>query len=119
MNHKIENWRDILHKYYFYSMIEERVIYFNGDISVRGKRIPFPKPRKSKVTGMHLLAKKAIACTTPKDTKHQNIHDYKKDKDIQRRLDRRWAFLASLENDPLIIDGILFKFDWKLYTSTI
>lgn len=37
----------------------------------------------------------------------------------RKRLERRWQFLASIDNDPIVIDGYTFRFDASLYTNII
>lgn len=40
-------------------------------------------------------------------------------RDREERLERRWRFLTSIDADPIIIDGYVFRFDYKLYTNVI
>lgn len=115
------DYHRITSTYYFYSMISRRVMYFDGTIRLNGVKInvvqnsnivnPVRVPHDNAVDLLELSQILGQLVRTPVD--------YRIERDRQDRLNRRWSFLASLDGNPLIIDGYTFKFDFKLYTNAI
>lgn len=101
------DWHDIVSRYYFYSMMEETVLFFDGTIRLHGKKI-YTTHNENIV---HVPAQPSdiiVSRCVSRDDRRK-----------QERLERRWQFLASIDGDPIIMDGLVFRFDRKLYTNQI
>lgn len=90
-------------------MILGHVLYFDGNIRLYGVKIN--------------LGDLNIPHTFLERNEIQRSFDREPnnyaDRERNLRLERRWKFLASIDDDPIVIDGHVFRFDWKLYTNTL
>lgn len=112
------NWNHIVSSYYFYSMISRSVMYFDGHIRMHGKKINVVNNvNMSECIPIPHSIKNAREPSTEIETTKNS--EYRSHEDRAKRIERRWRFLASLDNDPLVIDGIMFKFDRALYSNTL
>lgn len=111
-----ENWADIVSNYYFYSMFTKSVLYFDGSIRLYGVKINVQQNINisRRVTVPH--SNEEFELSQESLVQQRHLYDQR---DRAQRLERRWLFLASIDNDPIIIDGYVFRFDHKLYTNVI
>lgn len=123
INKQIDNWHHIQTQYYYYSMNTKQVLFFNGDIRYFGNRIAHNQPQPCvPVRRNELITVEDMEQMFPETEQlnRENKQDeYKRKREDEQKLERRWRFLQSLDGDPLVIDGITFKFDWKLYTNQL
>lgn len=123
MKRQSDNWHEILENYYYYSMNSKQVRFFNGDLRYFGNRIKVNQPQPCQVVRRrNSITAEDIEQFFPEtqQLQQQNRHEeYERKRENDMKLERRWRFLASLDGDPLVIDGITFKFDWSLYTNKL
>lgn len=113
-----DNWEHITSTYYFYSMIERAVLFFNGNLRTHGVSINI----RQNVDVNRIISlphSQYDLNETPRTNNQQSHASYISERERTERLNRRWQFLASIDNDPIIIDEREFKFDCSLYTNTI
>lgn len=112
------NWEHIISSYYFYSMCYRCVMFFDGHIRVYGTTMNI-------LNNANIIRNQIIPHNTSLQQRtqayrdNQNNVNMQNQRDHRMRLERRWRFLASIDRDPIIIDGLTFKFDAKLYTNVI
>lgn len=116
INRTHPDWDKITSTYYFYSMIMRKVMFFNGNIRLHGVSINVRNNinMNRSISVPHVLIERNES--EPINIREENIYD---NRERNQRLNRRWQFLASIDGDPIIIDGITFRFDWSLYTNKI
>lgn len=116
IKHNLHNWHHIVSSYYFYSMISRTVMYFDCHIRIYGQKIIIVNNANISdyITIPHLVDK----ANNPIIQIVKNC-SYRSDVHRAERLERRWKFLQSMDDDPIIIDGLTFKFDRNLYTNII
>lgn len=117
-----ENWHYITSHYYFYSMITNTVMFFDGTIRLHGVKInvlitcniirPIHIPHTNDEIALTQSEQQQLTLS------QQRIH-LRSERERAKRLERRWRFLASIDGDPIIIDGYVFRFDYSLYTNNI
>lgn len=110
------NWHHIISTYYFYSMQSKCVLFFDGHISIYGMKINILNNQN---IVNHISIPHISTGANEATSRGNSFAIIQHNRDSKQRLERRWKFLASLDDNPLIIDGTTFKFDWKLYTNTI
>lgn len=115
------DWHHITSSYYFYSMVNRTVMFFDGTIRKNGNKINLVHNENihNAVRLPHTTLEIQNSLQSQNDETRPVELSYRVQREQQDRLNRRWSFLASLDGNPLIIDGVRFKFDWSLYTNTI
>lgn len=118
-----ENWNYIVSEYYFYSMITKSVMYFDGSIRLHGAKI-YVQSNANIYRPIQLPHSNEDIAFTQQETVQQLTLSQQRKRDRSareraERLERRWKFLASIDGDPIIIDGYVSRFDYKLYTNNI
>lgn len=111
------NSHHILSTYYFYSMNTRSVLFFDGSIRMYGNKINVLHNPNISNERMHIPHRRTEEVMSPATEHHFVPVHHQRDRAM--RLERRWKFLASVDGDPVIIDGFAFKFDYKLYTNNI
>lgn len=116
-----ENWNAITSLYYFYSMITKTVMYFDGSIRLHGVKINVQSNCNiiRPIHIPHTNEDMALTQSEPQLTLSQQRMRLRSERERAARLERRWRFLASIDGDPIVIDGYVFRFDYNLYTNTI
>lgn len=118
VNRLHENWQHIISTYYFYSMIVRAVLFFNGNLRLYGVSINVQQnnniSREINVPHTQYERREGLRFNN-----REIIDDYQQRREREARLNRRWQFLASIDGDPVVIDGVVFRFDWSLYTNVI
>lgn len=95
-------------------MIDKNVHYFDGFIRLNGKKVKQLENDFELERGPIKIIHEPITMPTRRIQPPIDENNCRMDK-----LNRRWGFLASLDGDPLIIDGIVFKFHSSLYTNNL
>lgn len=114
VKHIHDDWHRITSTYYFYSMMSRSVMYFDGTLRMYGNKINILNNQNisNPIALPHCQSLTRTFVTNGADKIDSN-------RGRAERLERRWKFLASIDRDPIIIDGHIFKFDAKLYTNTL
>lgn len=122
-----DNWHHIVSTYYFYSMHTRCVVFFDGHIRLYGSKVNIVNnPNIS--NGLHIPHRRIEEAAFSNHAPERNNIDQRvidehvidqRSRDRSKRLERRWKFLASIDRDPVIIDGHTFRFDVMLYTNRI
>lgn len=117
-----DDWEQIISSYYFYSMWSRSVMFFDGSIRLNGRKINVLNNTNIS-NKIHIPHNVEIIKSQNGRLAVQNgtdsLRNYHEEREKRNRLERRWQFLASIDNDPIIIDGHVFKFSPTLYTNVI
>lgn len=122
VNRTLDNWHEIISSYYFYSMSSRSVMFLDGSIRLRGRKMHMQNNcYTSSATHISYKTEKGKPKTGRSTVKKETdiLRNYHEEREKRARLERRWQFLASIDNNPIIMDGHVFKFSSALYTNVI
>lgn len=115
------NWNEIISTYYFFSMYARCVMFFDGNVRLYGTKINILNNMNTNNNQIRIPHNTSAEQKTQTYSycNRDNHDNAQRQRDRRMRLERRWRFLASIDRDPIVIDGLTFKFDAKLYTNII